>query len=93
MESDKSTDNEIELTSTSSCGMGKLLSTNKEEKSDSNDTLPTSSTDASTSFKATNLGKSVQLHFLFISEDNELNWLYNLAFLYCYNLKLYIFLN
>ncbi|XP_076273281.1 uncharacterized protein LOC143204568 isoform X2 [Rhynchophorus ferrugineus] len=55
MENDKSADNEKELTSTSSCGMGKLLSTNKEEKSDSNDTLPTSSTDASTSFTATNL--------------------------------------
>ncbi|XP_030750773.1 uncharacterized protein LOC115878406 isoform X2 [Sitophilus oryzae] len=55
MESDKSADNEKELTSTSSSDMSQLLSTNKEEKSDSSDTLPTSSTDASTSFKSTNL--------------------------------------
>lgn len=45
MENDKTGDNEKELTSTSS-PMGQLLSTNPEEKNDSNDTLPTSSTDA-----------------------------------------------
>ncbi|KAL1509339.1 hypothetical protein ABEB36_004095 [Hypothenemus hampei] len=52
MEGDGPGDNEKELTSTSSSEMGKHLSTNKEEKTDSNDTLPTSSTDASTSIKS-----------------------------------------
>ncbi|XP_050308214.1 microtubule-associated protein futsch-like isoform X2 [Anthonomus grandis grandis] len=49
MDGEKAADNEKELTSTS-CGSEspKPLSTNKEEKRDSSDTLPTSSTDART---------------------------------------------
>lgn len=56
MEGDKTADSDKELTSTSCSATSKLLSTNKEEKTDSNDTLPTSSTDASTSTKSTHLG-------------------------------------
>ncbi|CAH1123652.1 unnamed protein product [Ceutorhynchus assimilis] len=52
----KETEKELTSTSTSSLVVGKLLSTtNKEEKNDSNDTVPTSSTDASTSSKSTHL--------------------------------------
>ncbi|XP_066252715.1 putative leucine-rich repeat-containing protein DDB_G0290503 isoform X2 [Euwallacea similis] len=59
MESDKSSDMEKELTSTSSSVMDNLQLKSDDEKagdkSDSNDTLPTSSTDANTSSKCTNL--------------------------------------
>ncbi|XP_066146541.1 titin-like isoform X2 [Euwallacea fornicatus] len=59
MEGDKSSDMEKELTSTSSSVMDNLQLKSDDEKagdkSDSNDTLPTSSTDANTSSKCTNL--------------------------------------